>query len=89
MRKLSPGSQGDLPKGTEISISFSAFLLQDDVSWSSFGCRLRSLGMLEQECSEVALSRTRHKQYPKCTLWKHLHGMAVGLRWGRSGGKKT
>lgn len=65
MKKLSPGNQGDSLKGTEMSVSISAFLLQEDVSWSNFRRRLRSLDGLEQESSERAMSRTRYKQYPK------------------------
>lgn len=86
MKKLSPGNQGDSPKGTEMSVSLAAFLLQENISWSSCGCRLRSLGGLKQESSEGVLSRSRHKQYPKYATWAHLHELDEGLSWGRSAG---
>ena len=64
MKKLSPGNQGDSLKGTEMSVSISAFLLQEDVSWSNFHHRLRSLGGLEQESSERAMSERGTNSIP-------------------------
>lgn len=73
MKKLSPGNQGDSPKGTEMSVSLEAFLPRK-IFPGRCGCRLRSLGGLNRKAQEGVLSRSRHKQYPKYATWHTCMG---------------
>lgn len=63
MNKLSPGNQGDSPKGTEMSVSLAVFLLQENISWPQLRLQAKVTRWFETGNPQGAvLSRSRHKQ---------------------------